>query len=97
MIMGIDCSSLPDHKREAIGFGGTFRNKMINRRVVLTFKSSQGEHTISCGSFIVVCIPPTATGEDREKMLRHTPNVLGMDILSKFKVYIEKTRFELEA
>lgn len=39
VIMGIDCSSLPYHKKEAVGFGGTFRNRIINRLVVLTFKS----------------------------------------------------------
>lgn len=96
IMMGIDCTSLPDHNREAIGFGGTFRNKMINRRVVLTFQSNQGERIIPCGSFIVTCIPLEVTGQEREKMLRYTPNVLGMDILSKFKVHIEKTRVELE-
>jgi hypothetical protein len=75
-IMNIDVSSLPYFKREAVGFGGLFRNKMINRLVTLTFKSSEGEHQIKCGSFIVICIQPNITVEDREKMIRFTPNVL---------------------
>lgn len=66
-IMNIDVSSLPYFKREPVGFGGLFRNKMINRLVVLTFKSNEDEHQIKCSSFIVTCIPPNISAEDREK------------------------------
>lgn len=93
--MGIDYSSLPYDRREAVGFGGTFRNRIINRQVILTFKSSQGEHKIKCSSFIVTCVPSTITGKVREKMLRYTPNILGMDILSKFRTYVDKNQVEL--
>jgi len=94
-IMNIDVSSLPYFKREAVGFGGLFRNKMINRLVVLTFKSNEDEHQIKCGSFIVTCIPPNISAEDREKTIRYTPNVLGMDILHIFRTCVEKNQVEL--
>ncbi|TET18807.1 hypothetical protein E3J74_09400 [Candidatus Bathyarchaeota archaeon] len=94
-IMGIDSSLLPYSKREAVGFGGLFRNKLINKRVTLTFKSNKDEYKIPCSSFTIVCIPPNTTSEDREKMLRYTPNVLGMDILSKFKTCVDKNQVEL--
>jgi len=94
-IMGIDCSSLPYFKREAVGFGGLFRNRMINRQVILTFKSNEDEYKIKCGSFIVTCVPPNMTGEEREKMIRYTPNVLGMDILRRFRTCVDKNQVEL--
>jgi len=94
--MNIDLSDLPYFKREAVGFGGLFRNRIINRMVTLTFKSSQGEHQIKCGGgFLVICIPPDATGEEREKMIRYTPNVLGMDVLRNFKTCVYGNRVEL--
>lgn len=68
-IMKIDCSSLPHFRRETVGFGGLFRNRMINRQVILTFKSNEDEHKIKCGSFIVTCVPPNITSEEREKMI----------------------------
>jgi hypothetical protein len=44
----------------------------------------------------VVCVPPDATVEQREKILRHTPSVLGMDILlAKFKIYVDEQKVEL--
>ena len=94
-IMGIDCSSLPYAKGEAIGFGGVFRNRNINREVILTFKSNQDEHRMNLGSFRVNCVPPNLTGEEREKVIRLTPNVLGMDILRVFKTYLDINRVEL--
>lgn len=85
-IMNIDCSALPFYKRESIGFGGLFRNKIINREVTLTFKSNEEEYTVKCGGgFLVICVPPNLKGEEREKYIRYTPNVLGMDILYRFK------------
>jgi hypothetical protein len=94
-IMNIDCSSLPYSRREAVGFGGLFRNRMINRQVYLTFRSGENENKIKCGSFIVTCVPPYITGENREKMIRYTPNVLGMDILRRFRTCVYKNRVEL--
>jgi len=93
--MGIDCASLPYHKKEGIGFGGTFRNKMINKRITLTFKSNEGKHEIICSRFIVITIPSNVTKEQREKMLRHTPNILGMDVLRYFKIVVTKNHVEL--
>lgn len=94
-IMGIDCNSLPYSKGESIGFGGVFQNRMINRQVTLTFGSNETEYKIKCGSFLVVCVPPTSKGEEREKIIRCTPNVLGMDILRRFKTCVIKEKVEL--
>lgn len=95
-LMGIDCSLLPESKRKAVGFGGLFTPKIINRLVILTFKSNKEEHKIRYSSgFMVICIPPNVTSEEREKLLRYTPSVLGMDILGKFKMYMGKNKVEL--
>ena len=94
-IMGISCSSLPYYKRESIGFGGFFRNRMINRQVILTFKHKEDEYEIKCGSFLVTCIPLNIGREEREKLIRYIPNVLGMDILRRFRTCIEKNQVEL--
>ena len=96
VLMGLDCSRLPESKIGAIGFGGTFTPKMMNRLVKLTFKSDKNEHTIRFSSgFMVISIPPTVEDKYREEMLRFTPNVLGMDILVKFEVYMDKRKVEL--
>jgi len=96
ILMGFDCHLLPESKGEAIGFGGTFKTRMINRLVILSFKSNEEEYKIRYSSgFKVICIPPNITSEEREKILRYTPNVLGMDILTKFKIYINKHKVEL--
>ena len=96
-IMGIDCSDLPEAKGEAIGFGGVFKTRMINRLATLTFRSDNQECKISYNSgFRVICVPPDATAEQREKILRHTPSVLGMDILlAKFSIYVDDKKVEL--
>jgi subtilase family serine protease len=95
--MGIDCSDLPEAKGEAIGFGGMFKTKMINRLVTLTFRSNNHEYEIDYNSgFKVICIPPNATKEQREKILRYTPSVLGMDVLLKFKTCVDEEKVELE-
>lgn len=96
-IMGIDCSFLPEAKGEAIGFGGVFKTRMINRLATLTFRSNSQEYKINYSSgFKVICVPPDATVEQREKILRHTPSVLGMDILlAKFKIYVDEQKVEL--
>ena len=95
-LMGIDCSLLPESKGKAIGFGGLFKTKMINRIVTLTFKSNKKEYKIKYSSgFRVICIPPNVTSEDRERFLRYTPSVLGMDILTKFEIHMDKKKVEL--
>ena len=95
-LMGLDCSLLPEPRMAAIGFGGKLKPKMINRLVLLTFKWGKNEHRINFSSgFMVICIPPKVTSKDREEMLRFTPNVLGMDILTKFKTCVDKREVEM--
>jgi hypothetical protein len=95
-LMKIDCSLLPEAKGKAIGFGGIFKTKVINRPVDLVFGLGNDKFKIDYDSgFRVNCIPQSASGEDKELMLRHTPSVLGMDILGKFEVRVDKKRVEL--
>jgi len=94
--MRIDCSLLPESKSKAVGFGGTFKTRLINHPVNLVFESGNDKLRINYGNgFRVNCIPIDAKGEDRELMFRHTPSVLGMDVLSKFEVRIDKKKVEL--
>jgi hypothetical protein len=96
-LVGLDCDVLPEAKTGAVGFGGTFKNKMINRPVSLTF-SATNDQTYKvpyAQGFQIVCIPAYADKEEREKLRRYTPCVLGMDILCKFKIYIDKKKVEL--
>jgi hypothetical protein len=96
-LAGIDCSMLPDYRKHCIGFGGTFRNKITNRPVYLTFGSNNNLHKITYGSgFQIVCIPSNKSSDEREKIIRYTPCVLGMDILCKFKLYLDKKKFFLQ-
>jgi hypothetical protein len=96
-LIGIDCNELPEAKIGAIGFGGTFKNKMINRPVSLTFSAinDQPYKIPYAQGFQIVCIPAQASEEEQEKLRRYTPSVLGMDILRKFKIYIDKKKVEL--
>lgn len=95
-LAGIDCFMLPEFPKESIGFGGTFRHKVINRPVYLTFGSGKNLHRITYASgFRVTCIPAGTPSKERETMLRYTPSILGMDILSKFKLYLDKKKLEL--
>jgi len=95
-LMGLDCSLFPEAKREAVGFGGTFRTRVINSVVYLTFGSGDQKHRIAYSSgFKIVCVPPDKTPAEREKLLRFTPCVLGMDVLGNFEVHIYKNRVEL--
>lgn len=95
-VMGLDCSMLPEAKGEAVGFGGTFRTRVINSTVYLTFGLDEQKHRIAYSSGLkVVCIPPDKTPEEREKLLRFTPCVLGMDVLGNFEVHIYRNRVEL--
>jgi hypothetical protein len=97
MLMGIECAVLPDEKGEAIGFGGLFKNRIINRPVHLTFKSNKDEHKINYSSGLrVVCVPEKLDHEEREKMIRYTPCVLGMDVLRNFHTHVSKDKVELE-
>ena len=95
-LMGIHVPTLPYARGKAIGFGGFFKNKIINREVDLTFSGDEGEYKIKCGGgLIVILIPPNLSSEDREDLIRLTPNVLGMDILRRFRTVIEENRVEL--
>ena len=96
VLMGLDCSSLPDSKGETVGFGGTFRTKVINRLVFLTFKYGNDKYKMRYSQgFRVVYIPPHVGRDEREKLMRYTPSVLGMDVLTKFKVYMDKHKIVL--
>jgi len=95
-LMGLDCSRLPESKIPAIGFGGKFKTKMINRLVILTFRQDKNEHRIRYSrGFRVICTPPGIKEEDKEELLRLTPNVLGMDILTRFETRVRKPKVEL--
>lgn len=95
-LIGLDPDSLPEAKGGGIGFGGLFKPKMINRLVTLTFRSGEDEHTTKYSSgFRVVTAPPNISREEREKILRYTPSVLGMDVLSKFETRVTKNEVEL--
>jgi len=94
ILMGIDCSTLPLSKREAIGFGGFFRSRLLNTEVQLIFPATDNEeYRISQSGFLVICPPQDAP--KREELVALTPSVLGMDILSKFDIYIYQKRVEL--
>ena len=94
-LMGLDCSQFPDTRGPAIGFGGWFKTKMINRLVILTFKAERGEWKYNYSNgFRIVCCPENLKGEEREKFLRYVPCVLGMEILTKFDIFINKDKVE---
>ncbi len=101
-LMGIDCSILPYYKGDCFGFGGKFKNRIINHPVLLTFGSNNpqpSQHKITFASgFQIVCIPNYLSPDEREKMVRHTPCVIGTDILKQFKFFIDysKNKVELE-
>jgi len=42
-----------------------------------------------------MCFPREMPPDKRERLLRLTPSVLGMDVLCKFKTCIDKKRVEL--
>ena len=95
-LAGVDCSMLPEFPKESIGFGGTFRHKVINQPIHLTFGSDNNLHRITFSSgFRVTCIPANTPSKERETLLRYTPCILGMDILSKFKLCLDKKKLEL--
>lgn len=95
-LAGISTFGLPDYFRGCIGFGGTFKNKIINRPVYLTFGYGTNLYKSTYGSgFQIVCIPENVTPEQREKLIRYTPSVIGMDILCQFKLYIDKKKIEI--
>jgi hypothetical protein len=71
-LMKIDCSLLPESKGKAVGFGGTFKTRMINYPVNLIFESGNDKFKVNYDSgFRVNCIPKDAREEDKELMLRH--------------------------
>jgi len=96
-LMGIECAILPEAKGDAIGFGGFFKNRMINRSVFLIFDSGKEKYKINFSSGLkVICVPSDLDQEDRERYFRLTPCVLGMDVLRYFETRVSKDRIELE-
>lgn len=96
-LMGLGSSIFPEEKKTSIGFGGTFRNRVVNCPVHLTFGSDKQRHRIVVdGGLKIICIPPDKKPEERERMLQLTPSILGMDVLCKFNVHIYKRTIELE-
>jgi len=95
-LMGLDCSIFPDCKQLSVGFGGTFRNKVINCPVRLTFGSDKQKYILPFDSGLsLMIIPPHLSAQDKEIILRSTKSVIGMDILRHFKTYIDKNKVEL--
>lgn len=96
ILLGIEIAVLPEAKKGAVGFGGTFKNKIINYPVFLRFKSPTEEYKITYGNgFQIICIPPNLPDKEREIWLRYCPCVLGMEVLRKFQVYVDKRKVEL--
>lgn len=95
-LIGIDCSTLPLQKGRAIGFGGFFKPRMIDRQVELTFIADGEEYKVSRSGFVVICPPDNIDAKTREEMLKLTPSVLGMDVLSRFDIHVHKKRVELD-
>jgi hypothetical protein len=86
----------PDCDKKSIGFGGTFTSKIINCPVRLIFGTDNQKHSVPYDNgFRIVVIPNNIKPEERKKLIRCTPSVLGMDVLEKFKLYIDKKRVEL--
>ena len=94
VLMGIDCFALPEAKKEAIGFGGFFKSRLLNMQVQLIFSATDGqEYRISQSGFTVISPPKDAP--KREEIVALSPSVLGMDILSKFDIHIYQKKIEL--
>ena len=70
---------------------------MINCLVILTFRYGENTYKIKYSSgFKVICIPKNRSSEERKKMLCYTPSTLGMDILIRFRRYINRRTVKLE-
>jgi hypothetical protein len=95
ILMGIDCSTLPSATIEAVGFGGFFRPRVLNREVDLTFPTESGEYRLQRSGFMVTCPPDSVRGKERDRIVEITPSVLGMDVLSHFDLHVYKKRVEL--
>jgi len=69
----------------------------MNRPVNLTFGSDTNlQKIVYAGGFQIVCIPENVNDEEREKLIRYTPSVIGMDILCLFRLYVDKKKVILE-
>jgi hypothetical protein len=95
ILMGIDCSALPLAKIEAVGFGGSFKPRVLNKQVDLIFSTDDGEYKLPRSGFMVTCPPDNVQGKEREKIVELTPSVLGMDVISHFDLHVYKKRVEL--
>jgi hypothetical protein len=95
LLAGIDPTTLPYEKGEAVGFGGKFRCRSINHPVELIFKTSDSsQFTIHRSGFKL--IPAEHKDEAiRRKLLEVTPSVLGMDVLNTFEIHILRKKVEL--
>ena len=97
LLVGLECALFAEDTILSIGFGGTFKNRRINCPVKLTFgANTQQPYTLHYDSgFRLMITPPTLSPTEREKILRSTSSVLGMDILRHFKTYLDKDKVEL--
>jgi hypothetical protein len=61
--------------------------KVFLNQLVCEHCNISAEHRIRYGGGSqIIPIPSDATEEEKEKMLRYWPSVLGMDIIGKFKL-----------
>lgn len=95
LLMGIDPTTLPYSKEGSIGFGGEFKHRMINRPVEVIFKTSDNDFYKIPQSEFRVLSPEHEDPEKRRMLVKLTPCVLGMDILSKFEIHILRKSVEL--
>lgn len=96
-LIGIECAVLPEAKGDAIGFGGFFKNRMINKHVALIFDSGREHYKVNYDNGLkVICAPLNLKGEERERYLALTPCVLGMDVLHRFETRISRDKVDLE-
>lgn len=95
-LIGIDCSSLPLAKKRAIGFGGFFKPRMVDKQVELIFIADGKEYRVPRSGFVVICPPDNIDAKTKQEITELTPSVLGMDVLSKFDIHVYKKRVELD-
>ena len=90
------CSIFPECKNLSVGFGGTFKNRLLNCPVKLTFGADKEKYTLPYDSGLrLMTIPFGLSARDKEIILQSTKSVIGMDVLRHFKTYIDKNKVEL--
>jgi hypothetical protein len=96
LLIGLEFAMFSECRQLSIGFGGTFKNRMINCPVKLTFGADGQKYTLSYDSgFRIMTIPSHLSSQERETIMRSTPSVLGMDVLRYFRMYLDKDKVEL--